>query len=83
MVDDHDSNSDSKSIEANDLESITPYDSMPLAELTTQIDAEMIRDTVADLLVIPPVLRQAALADFAEINPELARKVEVALMFAL
>ena len=84
MLDNHGSNSDSLRIEGNDLDPTTPDpETMSLAELNISIDAEMIRDTSAELLLLPPALRQAALADFAEIDPALARKVELALMFAL
>ena len=61
----------------------TDYELMPLAELQTAIDAEILEITVQDILSIAPEKRAAAIADFSEADPELAQRLSIAVSFAL
>ena len=56
---------------------------MSLKQLQTVIDAEILADTVADIMSLPAEKRTAAIADFAEIDPELGAKLHLAVSFAL
>jgi len=59
------------------------YTEMSLKELQITIDAEILADTVADIMTLAPEKRSAAIADFAEIDPELGQRLHLAVSFAL
>ena len=59
------------------------YLTMSLKELQITIDAEILQDTVEDIMSLPPSKRSAAIADFTEIDPELGRKLTLSVSFAL
>ena len=63
---------------------LTPnYSAMTLAELNQQIDSEILDDTLADILSMPHHLRNAAVADFEEVDPALGAKLRLELTFVL
>lgn len=83
-MDNHDSNSDSWINGANDPDAIlSTLETMSLQQLQTTIDAEILADTVADIMSLPACKRTAAIADFAEIDPVLGAKLHLAVSFAL
>lgn len=82
MLDNHDSNRHSFGIGANDPAQPS-YETMSLKQLQTVIDSEILADTVADIMSLPAEKRTAAIADFAEIDPELGTKLHLAVSFAL
>ena len=82
MLDNHGSNRHSSGIGANDLDS-TNYEAMSLKQLQVVVDSEILAETVADIMSLPAAKRTAAIADFAEIDPELGAKLHLAVSFAL
>jgi hypothetical protein len=80
---DHDSNSYNYLNEAQDLDThFTDYEAISLNELNLQVDAELLELTLDDVLSISAELRSAAIEDFAEIDPALAAKLRLELLFA-
>ena len=79
---DHGSNSYNLFNEAQDLDThSTNYEAMSLKELNLQVDAELLEITLSDILAIPHCLRSAAISDFEEIDPALAAKLRLELLF--
>lgn len=79
---DHDSNRYNFLNEAQDLDTQpTNYETMSLKELNLQVDAELLEVTMRDMLAMPACLRSAAIEDFAEIDPALAAKLRLELLF--
>lgn len=82
---DHGSNSYKDFIEAIslDINHDPPADSeaMSLKELNIQIDCELLEEALSDFLQIPLARRSAAIADFAEADPALAKKLHLELLF--
>lgn len=56
---------------------------MGLIELQASIDAEILADTVQDLLSLAPGKRAAAIEDFAAVDPLLGSKLRAAMAFAV
>jgi hypothetical protein len=54
---------------------------MSLKELNIQIDCELLEEALSDFLQIPLARRSAAIADFAEADPALAKKLHLELLF--
>ena len=79
---DHDANQHNWDM-ANEASIQPDYESMSLAELTINIDAELLEATTADILSIAPENRAAAIADFAEIDPILGQKLALSVAYAL
>lgn len=80
---DHDSNSYKDFNEANDLDKIfTSYETMSLKELNACVDAEILEETLAEILSMPSELRFNAIADFEEIDPDLGAKLRLEVLFA-
>ena len=65
----------------DDLDTTTNFENMSLKELNLQVDAELLEVTLSDILSIPPCLRSAAISDFEEIDPALAAKLRLELLF--
>ena len=82
-MDYHDSHRHSWINGANDPDTLQSFETMSLKQLQTVIDAEILADTVADIMSLPAAKRTAAIADFAEIDPELGAKLHLAVSFAL
>lgn len=79
----HDSNSYNFLNEAQDLDThFTDYEAMSLKELNLQVDAELLNETLVDILAIPACLRSAAIADFEEIDPALGAKLRLEVLFS-
>ena len=79
---DHGSNSYNFLNEAQHLDThSTNYADMSLKELNLQVDAELLESTMADMLQMPSCLRSAAIADFEEVDPALAAKLRLELLF--
>jgi hypothetical protein len=79
---DHGSNSYDSFNEAQDLDT-RPIGcgDMSLKELNMQVDAELLEIAMVDMLQLPSCLRPAAIADFEEIDPALAAKLRLELLF--
>ena len=82
-MDNHDTNQHYWVNGANDPDTLQAFETMSLKQLQTVIDAEILADTVADIMSLPAEKRTAAIADFAEIDPELGAKLHLAVSFAL
>ena len=65
----------------DDLDTPTNFETMSLKELNLQVDAELLEITLADILTMPACLRSAAISDFEEIDPALAAKLRLELLF--
>ena len=77
---DHDSNSYNLFNEADDLDA-TDFSTMSLKELNAHVDAELLSETLQDILSIPACLRSQAIADFEEIDPALGAKLRLEVLF--
>ena len=65
----------------DDLDTPTNFETMSLKELNLQVDAELLEITLVDILTMPACLRSAAISDFEEIDPALAAKLRLELLF--
>lgn len=59
------------------------FQAMSLKELQVTIDAELLAATTAEILAMPASKRTAAIADFAEIDPELGAKLHLSVSLGL
>ena len=48
-----------------------------------EFDAELLAQTVAEILALPDRMRAAAVASFAEVDPDLCQKLRLELSLAL
>lgn len=79
-LDGNDSNSYNTPNEAM-LDSSIDYETMSLKELNAHVDAELLSETLQDILSIPACLRSQAIADFEEIDPALGAKLRLEVLF--
>lgn len=52
-----------------------------LRDVRNEIDGHVLQTTLEDILLMPPVMRDAAVKDFEAIDPDLGNKLRLSLYF--